>query len=277
VKIERFRAMGCEIVVSGGEKHVIADVFARWDAAFSRFRPDSELTRVNATERPALTVTPLVARALRTALVAAEATDGLVDPTLGAALDHAGYDRDFAALPTDGPLGPAVASRLAEVRLDGLILRRPPGLWLDLNGVVKALAVDEAAATLTGPGFVSGGGDLAVRGAVDVGLADGDAIRVLEGGLATSGVATRRWRRGGEEQHHLIDPRTGRPSRSPWLTVTVSGASCLDADVAAKAAFLLAGEGPAWLDERGLAGRFLARDGTVVESARWAESAAARA
>jgi FAD:protein FMN transferase len=266
--IHRFRAMGCEIVVSGGDPAAAAGVFARWESVFSRFLPGSELVRVNASPRPALVVSPLFARALRVALDVADATGGLVDPTLGAALEHAGYDRDFALLRDDGPLGPAVPSRLAEVRLDGRILRRPPGLRLDLNGVVKALAVDAAADALAGAGFVSAGGDLAARGPVDVGLPGGGAIRVVRGGIATSGVVSRRWRRDGEEQHHLIDPRTGRPSRSPWLQVTVSGASCLDADAAAKAAFLLGEDGPAWLDERGLPGRFVG-EGEVLVNDRW--------
>ncbi len=267
--VARFRAMGCDVVVSGGDPDAVAAVFARWDASFSRFRPDSELSRVNAAPGRALLVSPLFAEALRVALDVARVTGGLVDPTLGTALENAGYDRDFDRLPPDGELGLAAPSRLREVRLDGAILRRSPGLRLDLNGVVKALAVDEAAATLPGPGFVSAGGDLAAHGPVDVGLPGGGAVQVVRGGLATSGVASRSWRRGGSEQHHLIDPRTGRPARSPWQQVTVSGRACLDADVAAKAAFLLGDDGPAWLDERGLPGRFLAATGAVVENRCW--------
>lgn len=263
--------MGCEVVVSGGDPADVAAVFERWEATFSRFRPESELSQVNTSPRPALRVSPLFARTLRTALDVVSATDGLVDPTLGTALVHAGYDADFGELPEDGPLGASVPSRLSEVRLDGRILRRTPGLLLDLNGVVKALAVDEAVSVLSGDGFVSAGGDLAVRGSADVGLPGGGAVRVLHGGLATSGTASRRWRRGGAEQHHLIDPRTGRPSRSPWLQVTVSGASCLDADVAAKAAFLLGADGPAWLDARGLAGRFVGY-GEVLANATWRQA-----
>ncbi|MGZ4282447.1 MAG: FAD:protein FMN transferase [Gaiellaceae bacterium] len=64
--------------------------------------------------------------------------------------------------------------------------------------------------------------------------------------------------RGGELQHHLIDPRRGRPAVSRWDEVTVAAESCLAADVAAKAAFLLSDDGPGWLDERGLPGRFRA-------------------
>jgi thiamine biosynthesis lipoprotein len=264
--------MGCELVVSGPDPGGVAAVFSRWEAAFSRFLPESELSRVNASPRVAVRVSPLFARALRVALGVAAETDGLVDPTLGAALEQAGYDRDFAALPPDGLLGPAVPSRLREVRLDGQILRRPPGLRLDLNGVVKALAVDEAAALIPGDGFVSAGGDLATRGPVDVGLPGGGSIRVVRGGLATSGVVSRHWRRGGREQHHLIDPRTGRPADSPWRQVTVSGASCLAADAAAKAAFLLGEDGPGWLDGRGLPGRLIGRDGSVVETELWSRA-----
>jgi len=262
--------MGCEVVVSGGDPAAVAAVFARWEDTFSRFIPDSELSRVNASAARGVRVSPLFARALAAALDAAAATDGLVDPTLAAALEAAGYDRDFALLgDRDEPAGPSLPSRLREVRLDGLILRRPPGLPLDLNGVVKSLAVDEAVRLLPGEGFVSAGGDLAVCGPVDVGLPGGGAVRVLQGGLATSGVATRSWRRGGEEQHHLVDPRTGRPSASPWQQVTVSGGSCLAADVAAKAAFLLGDDGPDWLDARDLPGRFVARDGSVALNDAW--------
>ena len=263
--------MGCEVVLAGGDPAAVAAVFSRWEGVFSRFLPGSELSRVNASPAWTLHVSPLFARALRTALDAAADTGGLVDPTLGAALEAAGYDTDFALLPDDGPAaGPAAPSRLGEVRLDGRILRRSPGLQLDLNGVVKALAVDEAVAGLAAGGFVSAGGDLAVRGPVDVGLPGGGAVRVVQGGLATSGVVSRHWRRGGEEQHHLLDPRTGRPCRdSPWEQVTVSGASCLAADVAAKAAFLLGDDGPGWLDELGMAGRFVARDGEIVLNGAW--------
>ena len=270
--------MGCEVVLSGGDATAVAEVFSRWEGVFSRFRPESELSCVNRSPAPALKVSPLLARGLRAALDAAVQTDGLVDPTLAAALESAGYDRDFRLLgDRPDPAGPAAPSRLREVRLDGLILRRPPGLALDLNGVVKSLAVDEAVLRLSGDGFVSAGGDLAVRGSVDVGLPGGGAVRVVKGGLATSGVATRSWRRGGVEQHHLVDPRTGRPSDSPWRQVTVSGASCLVADVAAKAAFLLGADGPAWLDARRLPGRFVGRDGAIVANDAWRATGAAAA
>lgn len=223
--------MGCEVVLAGGDPVGAASVFERWEEAFSLFRQGSEIARVNAAAPPAVAVSPFFASTLQIALDAAAETDGLVVPALG------------------------------DVRLRGTLLSRRAGVQLDLNGVVKALAVDEAAARLVGPGFVSCGGDLAVRGPVDVGLPGGGAVLVVEGGLATSGTATR--------GAHLLDPRTGEPSDSPWSQVTVSGATCLAADVAAKAAYLLGHDGPAWLDARGMPGRFLDEDGSVTCNAAW--------
>ena len=158
----------------------------------------------------------------------------------------------------------------------GSFLFRPGGLRLDLNGVVKGKTVDDALQLIGGDDcFVSAGGDLATRGPLDVALPGDDSIRVLAGGLATSGTAKRRWLRDGVSQHHLIDPRTGRPSESPWHEVTVSAATCLQADVAAKAAFLLGPDGPGFLEQRGLAGSFLRSDGDVVRTAAWSAEAVA--
>jgi FAD:protein FMN transferase len=238
VTLHRVDAMGCEVVLAGGDPGDVAEVFERWEGVFSLFRAGSELSRVNASTAPVLAVSAFFAATLQVAIDAASDTGGLVDPALGA----------------------------GGVRLAGRLLSRPPGVALDLNGVVKSLAVDEAAATLDGLGFVSAGGDLTVRGPVDVGLPGGGAVRVLEGGLATSGTATR--------GRHLIDPRTGLRSDSPWEQVTVSGATCLAADVAAKAAYLLGDDGPDWLDSRGMAGRFLGLDGRIVYNRAWEGSLA---
>ena len=267
----RFRAMGAEVLVHGAtaeELEAIEALFADWDRVFSRFRPDSELNHVNRDPSPVVVLSRPFTFALRAALEATEATDGLVDPTLGAAIEAAGYDRDFSLLAEDArPPGPAVPGRRDSVRLSGRLLSRPPGVALDLNGVVKALAVDSALELIEGDGLVAAGGDLAARGGANVGLPVAGALHLIAGGVATSGTTKRRWRRGGELQHHLIDPRSGRPARSRWDEVTVTADSCLAADVAAKAAFLLSDEGPAWLDDRGLPGRFRAGGDLVVNEA----------
>jgi thiamine biosynthesis lipoprotein len=227
--------MGCEAAISGGFRASPAAVLEQWEEAFSLFRPESELSQVNASRQRVLRVSRLFASTLEVALDVAAETEGLVDPTL--------------------------CGRWPEVVISGRLLSRPPGLPLDLNGIVKALAVDEAAAALDGPGFVAVGGDLAVRGPVDVALPAGGAIRVVAGGLATSGTASR--------GAHLVNTATGLPSESPWEQVTASGATCLAADVAAKTGFLLGEGGPEWLESRGIPGRFVALDGEIVENATW--------
>ena len=254
--------MDVDVIVGGAavaRAAAIEGLFAERERVFSRFRPHSELALVNASRGPLVVVSPLFARTLRAALAAAAETDGLVDPTLGAALEAAGYDRHFADVVSDaGPTGPAAPGRWRSVRLAGRVVARLRRVRLDLNGVVKGLAVDDALA-------------VAVRGGAVVGLPRGGSVHVDDGGVATSGTTHRRWLRGGALQHHLIDARTGRPASSRWTEVTVVAATCLDADVAAKAAFLLSDDGPAWLEERGLAGRFLAGD-VVVTNGAWREA-----
>jgi thiamine biosynthesis lipoprotein len=273
MSIARFRAMGCEVVVGGAlERELVAirRLFCEQEKTFSRFVVGSELNRVNASQEEAVIVSHAFARALRQALETARATAGLVDPTIGAAIVAAGYDRDFAQLHSD-PRPPEFvrAGRWRAVRVLGRIVLRPAGVLLDLNGVVKGLTVDDALALVSGSGFVSAGGDLAVSGDHVVALPAGGMITVRAGGLATSGMTSRTWSRGGRLQHHLIDPRTARPSDSRWREVTASGADCLTADIAAKTAFLLDGEGPAWLDRQGLAGRFLSRHGGTLVNDAW--------
>jgi thiamine biosynthesis lipoprotein len=265
--------MGCTVEVSGAagsRVDRIRGLFEARDRRFSRFRQGSELTWVNERAGRPTQVSHEFARVLALALEMAAATDGLVDPTVGGTVRAAGYDRDFALL-SDDPRPAEVASvpGWRGVLQWGEVVHLPRDCQLDLNGVVKSLTVDQAADCLESPGFVAAGGDIAVRGGTDIGLPGDGAIRLLEGGVATSGSGRRRWRRGGAWYHHLIDPFTGAPAVSPWEQVTVAGASCVHADVAAKAAFVAGAGGPDWLEGRALPGRFVAADGTVLESTRW--------
>jgi FAD:protein FMN transferase len=268
----RFQAMGCEVVVRGGgpgQQGAAERLFRDRERVFSRFIHDSELNRVNARSgRPTL-VSELFAATVDVALQASRETDGLVDPTLGGAIEAAGYTRDFAELgPDPRPPGPASGPR--PVVVAGRIVGLPEGAVLDLNGVVKSLAVDDALALLTGEASVSAGGDVAARGPLTVALPGGDLVELRRGALATSGRTKRRWLRAGEIQHHLIDPRTGRPSRTPWTEVTACGATCVAADVAAKAGFLLGDEGPCWLEARDIPARFVRGDGSIRTTLAWA-------
>ena len=268
--------MGCEVLVAGAsraEQRAVERLFAEREKRFSRFIAASELNRVNARSGRPTRVSPDFAGLLELALAGARQTAGLVDPTLGRSLEAAGYDRDFSSL-RDDPRPPGAARRgcFAEVRVRGTVIWVPAGVQLDLNGVVKGKTVDDALALLRGEGFISAGGDLAVRGGVAVALPGGGAVQLLSGALATSGRDRRRWLRGGERQHHLLDPENGRPSASPWETVTACGASCLGADLAAKAGFLLGEDGPGRLDQWGLPGWFVGPGSEPVANAAWRRS-----
>jgi len=264
-----------------------------FDLACSRFRDDSELVALNRAGGAPTPVGALLWDALLVALRAAAATDGIVDPTVGRTLRLAGYDRTFRRVrlrdggrvePAFEPAGHWRAIELDEERRE---VRVPAGVELDLGATAKALAADSiaaAAADLTGCGvLVALGGDVAVAGRPAAGgwpirLADdhaapletpGPTVAISAGGLATSSTVVRRWRSAAGEQHHLIDPRTGRPVESPWRTATVAAGSCVDANTASTAALVLGHAAPAWLEERRLPARLVDRDGAVFCLGGW--------
>jgi hypothetical protein len=201
--------MGCEIVVEGASARELARIrslFEERDAVFSRFRPDSELNRVNAAgaERSSRRSSRGWSKrrsgpARRPAASSTRPSSRARGRGLRPRVPRAGTQRPARHCATPGSV--VLYGRV-------LVLRGR----LDLNGVVKAAAVDDALRLLSGPGFVSAGGDLAANTPLDVGLPGGGSVRLLVGALATSGRTKRRWLRRGREQHHLIDPSTGRPS-----------------------------------------------------------------
>jgi len=275
------------------------------DEACSRFREDSELSRLNALAGRPMPVGPLLLEALELALRAAALTDGAVDPTVGESLRLAGYDRDWAQLAGQDDAGgsPIAQLRLRRVagwrtvRLDpesGTVLI-PGGVSIDLGATAKAWAADRAAAAAGSAGargaLVAIGGDIALsgeppaggwrvrvtddhRGPID---APGQTITLRDGGLATSSTAVRRWRHGGEEMHHIIDPATGRPARSPWRTASVAAASCAEANIAATATLVRHSGAPEWLSGQRLPARLVAHDGRVLCLAGWPEAEKAAA
>jgi thiamine biosynthesis lipoprotein len=97
----------------------------------------------------------------------------------------------------------------------------------------------------------------------------GPTVVLRTGGLATSGTVARRWRRGGVELHHLIDPRTGSPAPEVWRTATVAAACCVDANIASTAAIIRGSGAVEWLGELGLAARLVAVDGSEVLLGGW--------
>jgi thiamine biosynthesis lipoprotein len=266
------------------------------DAACSRFRPESELRRACAAGGRPVPASPLFAEALSVALAAARLTDGDVDPTCGQALANLGYDRDFGTARRDtGVLTrpPVPGGRWRGIELDAGRgeVTVPDGVLIDLGATAKALAADRAAAKIaavTGCGvLVNLGGDISVAGRPPaegwlVGIADDASfdtttasvearqlVTIRDGGLATSSVLGRAWRRGGAWLHHIIDPRTGEPARSCWRTATVAAATCVDANVASTAAILRGERAAEWLRQLRLPARLVRHDGSVVRVGEW--------
>jgi thiamine biosynthesis lipoprotein len=213
--------------------------FTRLEALLSRFRPDSELSRLN--RFGALDAGPDLFEVVRLALDARARTDGLFDPTVHDAVVAAGYDRSFELLPEDGE-GGGPARCGGAVELTGSTIRLAPGVRLDLGGIAKGYAVDRAVALLSRAGscLVNAGGDLAVAGgAWPVAVEDaGLTLELSSGAIATSGRDRRRWTRAGEERHHLIDPRSGTPADGDLVRATVYAPTAVEAEVLAKVAFL---------------------------------------
>lgn len=269
---------------------------AALDRACSRFRDDSELTRLNRSGGGTFAVGALLFEALDAALHAASATGGLVDPTVGTSLAALGWDRDFAQVVVRPhaearfAFVPAAGWRAIQVDAQTHRVRIPARVELDLGATAKAFAADRIAARISGATgarvLVSLGGDLAVRGALRGGWpvlvtdnhrrrGGGQVVAISGGGLATSSTTVRRWRRGGRDLHHIVDPSTGEPVAEHWRTVSVAAATCLDANTASTAAILRGPDAPTWLAARNLPARLVARDGAVVHVAGWPAEAAA--
>jgi FAD:protein FMN transferase len=270
---------------------------AALDLACSRFRGDSELALLNGSRGRPTTVSPLLLAALQVALGAARDTDGLVDPTVGAAMRGIGYDSDFAVVVARGThptftLVPAAGWRSVQVDAEHARVRLRRGTELDLGATAKAFAADRIAASIsasTGSDvLVSLGGDIAVQGAPPGGWpilvtddhrtaggcghtagGPGQTVAILEGGLATSSTTVRRWRAGRVEAHHIVDPATGAPAAEHWRTISVAAPTCVEANTAATAAIVEGARAVAWLEARGHAARLVAVDGFVVRVGDW--------
>jgi thiamine biosynthesis lipoprotein len=299
----RWRALGTQVELAVVRPDLLDDavrlaerLLDRVDRACSRFRSDSDLVRANAAAGRWVKVDRLLVDAVAAAVRAAEATCGLVDPTLGRPMAAIGYDRDLDDVragrvdPASFRLSPAPPRPGAwrRIGLDpagGLCV--PDGTALDLGATGKGFAADLVAGNLAlefGCGVVvSLGGDVAVAGdppraedgvgwPVSVGDADAGPTQTVlldSGGLATSSTRRRVWRHGGLLVHHLLDPATGMPVPLIWDEVSVRARSCVDANAATTASMVLGDAAPAWLEGEGLPGRLVGRVGELVLTAGW--------
>jgi thiamine biosynthesis lipoprotein len=288
-----FAAMGTDVEVllpDDREADVarVEGLFEAWEATLSRFRAASELSQLNAAGGRPMRVSPLLFHVVSRALRAASATDGIFDPSVEPRMREIGYDRTFSQVAPEGaavttqPL-PGEWRRVVLDRAAGTI-QLPEGVGIDLGGIAKGMAVDAALALLAErsveTALVNAGGDLGVLGR---GPADGAwpvsvqgwgrqrQVLITRGGLATSAVDRRAWRRGGREMHHLIDPRSGDSARSDLWSVTAAAASCAQAEVAAKVALILGrAAGTRFLHGLGVSGLLVDRSGEEHLAGLWA-------
>lgn len=293
-----FAAMGGTLEVQlpdspPGQVGAVAALFASYEQTMSRFRADSELTALNASAPAPFRASPVLFDAVSQALAWACVTDGVFDPTMLDALEASGYDRPFDIVERHQQARPRQRHRTMrwrDIELDHerQVISMPEGVRIDLGGIGKGYTVDAAIALLglRPNALVNASGDLFAAGPGP----DGDGwyvgvqhplraqqdvatLRLSGRAVATSGVTHRHWSAGGEERHHLLDPRTGECTRNGVVSATVLARTATEADVLAKCICILGAAA-------GL--RFLARfdgcealvvkdDGGIVTSPGWKE------
>jgi len=243
-----------------------------FDRRLSRFRPDSELTALNQDPRTEVPASDLLRAAVGAGLLAAQTTDGLVDPTMVDQIELAGYRESrvgmsgvpvpqlLSDIPERRPARPDSGKSWKGFEVDDVekVIRRPRGLKFDTGGTGKGLAADLVAESLAGYSrfLISCGGDIRIGGRqasrfpYDVQVEHPTSgnrphlFKLGSGGIATSGINVRAWRNDdGSTAHHLLDPSTGEPCWSGLIGATAIGRTAMEAETLAKAALLCGPEG----------------------------------
>jgi FAD:protein FMN transferase len=293
----RFPAMGssAHVIVVGGHPTLASRArrrLAALEQAWSRFIPDSEVSRINRSAGQPVAVSPDTRLLVRRALAGHRFTGGRFDPTVLPAVIASGYDRPFDSI-TVAPattLGIVAGPAGIEVDDDEGTVRLPFDVAFDPGGIGKGLAADLIASELVELGAdgvcVNVGGDLRVIGEAPDGAAWSvevedprggpplSTVVLTDGAVATSSRARRRWTSAdGTEHHHLIEPLTGTSSSSAVLAATVVASEGWRAEVLAKVAFLdglsqSASKGPRWLERLGI-GAHVVHEHGVIKNERW--------
>ena len=292
-----FRAMNCQMLAVVGAPHgdaLLAQVpqwFEQWEQSFSRFRPTSELSQLNAQSGNWAHVSAELFALIEAARWGAAYSEGLVSPLILNALEQAGYDRSFEEIrPNSGQSAYRTEPQnmLADwrsVKLDAAHRRvcLPAGARLDFGGIAKGWSAEQAAQRLSqfGPALVDAGGDVAMVGERNepwpIAVAspfvpdeDLDLLLIEQGSVATSGRDYRRWQHNGVWQHHILDPRSGRPACTDVLSATVVAPKMLLAECAAKVLLILGSRaGIQWIEaQANLAALVVLENGEILRSQR---------
>lgn len=260
----------------------LRDLEHRW----SRFIPTSDISRINRSGGGTITVHNDTIVLIESMQHAANLTAGSYDPTMLCEIVGAGYGRSIedprqVSVTIDRPSLDCAVTDIGVNRVDASCYV-PNGLGLDPGGIGKGLASDLVVSELLARGaagaLVSVGGDMAFAGVSafgddwNVSIADPfdddrevSLIGVSSGGVATSSTLSRRWRKAGQEQHHMIDPRSRRPSSTDLAAVTVVAAAGWQAEALATAAILATSAGVVdYLDSHRVSGIAVALDGHVM-------------
>jgi FAD:protein FMN transferase len=271
-------------------------IFRQSEESLSRFRPASELARLNSAAGQWFKASPLLFEVTAESLAAARLSGGIFDPTILPDLLACGYDRSFEEL-SDRVEAPCFnisrkRCRWQDIRLDAAAssVYLPAGCGLDLGGIAKGWTVDTASRGLEDytDYAIDAGGDIRVKGrkadgtAWDIGIADPFVadrdLRVVDlpgGAICTSTTTRRQWKAAGRSRHHLIDPRSGQPSSSGVVSATVLAESAARAEVIAKAALILGAEaGLRFIESQpGAAGLLVLEDKQVLTTTGFKEPA----
>jgi len=294
----KFQAMGCAMMAfldHEGPKaskllEQVPGWFEEWEQVLSRFRPESDLNRLNRSAGSNFLAQPVLINVIQAALGEAQWSDGLVVPTIRASLEIAGYDRDFDLVSPVQPERPTSLNRTdpshwqqitVDQKKQSIVL--PVGMTLDLGGFAKGWAANQAMQRLAeiGPALMDAGGDIAISGPQANGelwLVDiADPLQVQENldmlaldgcGVATSGIDHRRWLQGDVLKHHIIDPRSGEAAQTDLASVTVVAPDVIRAEAAAKAVLIRGSrEGLEWLEGKPeICGLLALQDGQLLYS-----------
>jgi FAD:protein FMN transferase len=264
--------------------------FEEWEQVLSRFRYDSELTRLNQTHERPVRVSDVLWDVFQAARTAEQMTGGLVTPTVLNAMLDAGYDRPFDEMadpgskPSTGSNNTVDSPRMeVSANTTDRTITLSKGIGLDFGGVAKGWAAHQAMERLQaeGPALVDAAGDIAISGPRadgspwQIGVADpfhkGEEIEVIyleRCGVATSGKDRRRWIRDGALKHHIINPHTNQPAETDVMTVTVIAPNVMQAEAAAKAVFIQGSRpGLEWIEAHPeFAALFILDDGQMLYS-----------
>lgn len=272
MEIVRLRAMNTDVLLAAEGQ--AAQLAAGFDQAqqfilagerrFTRFTEASELSELNRSAGKRFQASSDLFSVVELAQYLFHLTGGLFDPSILPELKRVGYDRSMEVLREEGP-SPLFESLLdserpsfSEMDLDGSehTILLPPGMSIDLGGIAKGWIAEQAAVILSRYATacaVDAGGDMFLVGLPEgvevwtVALEDPlqpervlTSLKVNPGAVATSTVTKRTWKQAGLNRHHIMDPRTGEPAVSEWISVTVIAPHACEAEVFAKS-LLIAG------------------------------------